>query len=249
MHIAFEDTCRRNKPYESINPSSPTPPCDQGPWALSPIDSFRPSSTAVQSWGSWERGASQLGFRLREFAELLGHLSPGKLHALLWEELKSNLTFVGLKWIEASNLSLWCKKTSVNHVGSCGFIWLFLHSVSQWMPRASSGRMTNLLVANVLFILCIQSCSSFLNSRVAYCRFFCATHICCRTSNVRRLKSNGSGSSLSGSGTTKFFVFSTSNHWNHPCRVPRGPVTLIHTLAFFWPPSKHRSLSRPMPPK
>lgn len=37
MHIAFGDTCRRNKPYESIcqvpwkNPSSPTPPCDQGP--------------------------------------------------------------------------------------------------------------------------------------------------------------------------------------------------------------------------
>lgn len=136
MHIAFEDTCRRNKPYESINPSSPTPPCDQGPWALSPIDSFRPSSTAVQSWGSWERGASQLGFRLREFAELLGHLSPGKLHALLWEELKSNLTFVGLKWIEASNLSLWCKK---NICQPCGFLWIHLTILALRIPMDAKG--------------------------------------------------------------------------------------------------------------
>ena len=114
MHIAFEDTCRRNKPYESYESilvkCLGRIPAVPHLLAIKVHELFLQLTLFALPQPCFELGqlgisGAQLGFRLREFAELLGHLSPGKLHALLWEELKSNLTFVGLKWIEASNLS------------------------------------------------------------------------------------------------------------------------------------------------
>ena len=146
MHIAFEDTCRRNKPYESYE--SILVKCLGRIPAVPHLLAIKVHELFLQltlfalpqlcfELGQLGISGAQLGFRLREFAELLGHLSPGKLHALLWEELKSNLTFVGLKWIEASNLSFnLCQK---NICQPCGFMWIHLTILALRIPMDAKG--------------------------------------------------------------------------------------------------------------